>query len=40
MNLSVENITVKINKVDIVKSISLPAQKGEFVGIFGPNGSG
>ena len=40
MNLSVENITVKINKVDIVKSISLHAQKGDFVGILGPNGSG
>ena len=40
MNLSVENVTVKINKVDIVKSVSLHAQKGDFVGILGPNGSG
>lgn len=40
MNLSIENITVKIDKKEIVKSLSLHAKKGDFVGLIGPNGSG
>ena len=40
MNLSIENVTVKIDKVEIVKSLSLHAKKGDFIGLIGPNGSG
>lgn len=40
MNLSIENATVKIDKVEIVKSLSLHAKKGDFIGLIGPNGSG
>lgn len=40
MNLSVENVSIKIGKVDIVKSIALQAETGQFVGLLGPNGSG
>jgi len=31
MNLSIENVTVKIDKVEIVKSLSLHAKKGDFI---------
>mgnify|MGYP002554055057 CR=1 FL=1 len=40
MNLSIENVTVKIDKVEIIKSLSLHAKKGDFIGLIGPNGSG
>ena len=40
MNLSIENVTVKIDNMEIVKSLSLHAKKGDFIGLIGPNGSG
>lgn len=40
MNLSVDHVTIQIGKTDIVKSLSLHAETGEFVGLLGPNGSG
>lgn len=40
MNLQVENVTIQIDNKDIVKSISLAAQTGDFIGLMGPNGSG
>lgn len=40
MKLQVNNINIDINNKAIVKNISITAEKGEFVGIIGPNGCG
>lgn len=40
MKVTVENTTVAIGAKEIVKSISLEAKEGEFIGLLGPNGSG
>jgi len=34
------NISYRINKVDILKSVSIRAMPGELVGLIGPNGAG
>lgn len=38
--LSLENVSKTVNDVDILKNISLKVEKGEFVSIIGPSGSG
>lgn len=38
--LSVENLTFNYDKDPILDNITLNIQKGEFIGIFGPNGGG
>lgn len=40
MSLIVEDITIELAGKEIVKSVSLAAKKGDFIGILGPNGSG
>lgn len=40
MKLQVNNINIDIDNKAIVKNISITAEKGEFVGIIGPNGCG
>lgn len=40
MNLKVDNIYVTLSDTNIVKDISLHVNKGQFVGIIGPNGCG
>ncbi|MCU6712685.1 ABC transporter ATP-binding protein [Paenibacillus sp. J5C_2022] len=40
MNLTADHISVTLSGTDIVKDISLKVEKGQFVGIIGPNGCG
>ncbi|WP_110955788.1 ABC transporter ATP-binding protein [Anaerosinus massiliensis] len=40
MNLTLQDVDVTIEKIKIVKNVSLAVHKGEFVGMIGPNGSG
>lgn len=40
MKLEAKNISIDISDKKIVKDISITAEKGEFVGIIGPNGCG
>lgn len=40
MNLTADHISVTLSGADIVKDISLKVEKGQFVGIIGPNGCG
>ena len=40
MKLSIDNISVTINEVDIIKDISLSVESKQFVGLLGANGSG
>lgn len=40
MKLTVEHLSVSLNKQEILHDISVSAGSGEFVGIIGPNGSG
>ncbi|CAM2962082.1 ABC transporter ATP-binding protein [Hathewaya histolytica] len=39
-NIKTENITYKINNIDILKNINISINYGEFVGLVGPNGCG
>ena len=38
--LEVENVTVRRNKTDVIKDVSLVIYPGEFLGMVGPNGGG
>lgn len=38
--LSLDNITKRIKRKDLVKDVSFSLQKGEILGLLGPNGSG
>jgi zinc transport system ATP-binding protein len=38
--LRVENVTVRRNRQDVIKDVSLTIYPGEFVGVVGPNGAG
>ena len=38
--LEVDNVTVRRNKTDVIKEVSLVIHRGEFVGMVGPNGGG
>jgi len=38
--LEVENVTVRRNKTDVIKDVSLAIYPGEFLGMVGPNGGG
>ena len=38
--LEVDNVTVRRNKTDVIKDVNLNIQRGEFVGMVGPNGGG
>ena len=38
--LEVDNVTVRRNKTDVIKDVSLNIHRGEFVGMVGPNGGG
>ena len=38
MDLALQNIKVELGHKKIVQDISLDVQKGEFVGLIGPNG--
>lgn len=40
MSLTVNDITIELGGKEIVKSVSLQANQGEFIGLLGPNGSG
>lgn len=40
MNLELKNINVELEKLHIIKNVSLDVSNGDFVGIIGPNGSG
>ena len=40
MKLSVDNLTWSVGDKEIVSDVSLKIQKGEFVGLIGPNGCG
>lgn len=40
MDLSINNLNVKIGYANIIHDVSLQVRKGEFVGVIGPNGSG
>ncbi len=40
MDISLENIKVKIGDTDILRGINIDANNKEFIGIIGPNGSG
>jgi iron complex transport system ATP-binding protein len=40
MDISLENIKVKIGDADILRGINIDANNKEFIGIIGPNGSG
>ena len=40
MKLKVDNLTYSISGITIVSDVSLKIQKGEFVGLLGPNGCG
>ncbi|GAX90306.1 heme ABC transporter ATP-binding protein [Effusibacillus lacus] len=40
MNLTVENVSVSIDKKTLLRNIGLRVEAGEFVGMIGPNGSG
>ena len=38
--LQVEDVTVRLNRQDVIKDINLKIYSGEFVGVVGPNGAG
>lgn len=38
--LSIENITVRRNRTNVLKDVNLTIHRGEFVGMVGPNGGG
>ena len=38
--LLIENVSVRRNKIDVIKDVNLKIYPGEFVGIVGPNGGG
>jgi len=38
--IQVNNLSVKIEDIDILKNVSFRVKKGEFTGIIGPNGAG
>ena len=38
--LNIENITVRRNRTNVLKDVSLTIHRGEFVGMVGPNGGG
>ncbi|SMG53290.1 ABC transporter ATP-binding protein [Paenibacillus aquistagni] len=40
MNLTAEHLSITLAGTDIVKDISLSVEKGQFVGLIGPNGCG
>lgn len=40
MEITVENLFVRLGKKEILKGVSLEVANGEFVGIIGPNGCG
>ena len=40
MNITAENIKMKIGDNEILKGVSIDSKNREFVGIIGPNGSG
>lgn len=40
MDLKIEDLKIELSKKEIVKGISLTAEKKSFVGLLGPNGSG
>ena len=40
MNITAENIKMKIGDNEILKGVSIDSKSSEFVGIIGPNGSG
>ncbi|MFJ7922231.1 ABC transporter ATP-binding protein [Lysinibacillus fusiformis] len=40
MKLTVNNLSFSVSDIEIIKSISLKVNEGQFVGIIGPNGCG
>lgn len=40
MDLTLNNISIELDKKKIIEDVSLAVEKGKFVGIIGPNGSG
>lgn len=38
--ITVENLTVRYNSIDVLQDISFSVKKGDYIGLVGPNGSG